>query len=211
MNTSPEFTLRLATEEDIPALNALIEASIRGLQASDYTPAQIEGALGTVLGLDTQLIADRTYFIAEALSKNSKERSSLAGCGGWSRRKTLFGADHGPGREPDFLNPATDAAKVRATFVHPAFARRGLGSLILAHVEAEARAAGFCRFEMGSTLTGVPLYRLKGYVEVERIDVPLKNGEALPVVKMVKGAQRGSTEPEAARKAPEGPSGPNHS
>ena len=92
------------------------------------------------------------------------------------------------GREPELLDPATDAAKVRAIFVHPAFARQGLGSLILATVENAAIAAGFTRFEMGSTLTGVPLYFLKGYVEVERIAVPLKNGEALPVVKMVKSA-----------------------
>ena len=183
-----EFALRLATEDDVPALHALIEASIRGLQAGDYTPAQIEGALGTVLGLDTQLIRDRTYFIATTLDQNAKARS--AGCGGWSKRKTLFGADRGPGREPELLDPATDAAKVRAIFVHPDFARRGLGSLILAHVEAAAVAASFSRFEMGSTLTGVPLYRLKGYVEVERIDVPLWNGEALPVVKMVKESRQ---------------------
>jgi GNAT superfamily N-acetyltransferase len=185
MKPAPEFTLRLATEADIPALHALIEASIRGLQAGDYTPAQLEGALGTVLGLDTQLIADRTYFLAESLDQNIKGRSP-AGCGGWSKRKTLFGADRGPGREPDLLDPATDAAKVRAIFVHPDFARRGLGSLILVAVENAARQAGFRRFEMGSTLTGVPLYRLKGYVEVERIAVPLWNGEALPVVRMVK-------------------------
>jgi GNAT superfamily N-acetyltransferase len=185
MHALPAFTLRLATEQDIPALHALIEASVRGLQAEDYTPAQIEGALGTVLGLDTQLIADRTYFLAESLDQNAKERS-CTGCGGWSKRKTLFGADRGPGRAPELLDPATDAAKVRAIFVHPDFARRGLGSLILAAVENAARQAGFRRFEMGSTLTGVPLYRLKGYVEVERIAVPLGNGEALPVVRMVK-------------------------
>src|SRR5580692_3516449 len=183
---SSAFTLRLATAADIPALHALIEASIRGLQAGDYTPAQIEGALGTVLGLDTQLIRDRTYFIATILDQNAKARS--AGCGGWSKRKTLFGADRGPGREPELLDPATDAAKVRAIFVHPQFARRGLGSLILSTVENAARAAGFRRFEMGSTLTGVPLYRLKGYVEVESIAVPLQNGEALPIVKMTKEA-----------------------
>jgi GNAT superfamily N-acetyltransferase len=180
------FRLRLATEEDIPALHALIEASVRGLQAVDYTPAQIEGALGTVLGLDTQLIRDRTYFIAEEPVEEPETLNRLAGCGGWSKRKTLFGADRGPGREPELLDPSTDAAKVRAIFVHPDFARRGLGSLILATVEDAARAEGFKRFEMGSTLTGVPLYRLKGYVETERIAVPLKNGEALPVVKMVK-------------------------
>jgi GNAT superfamily N-acetyltransferase len=184
MHAAPAFTLRLATEQDIPALHALIEASVRGLQAGDYTPAQIEGALGTVLGLDTQLIADRTYFVAETVDQNLKVRST--GCGGWSKRKTLFGADRGPGRESELLDPATDAAKVRAIFVHPDFARRGLGSLILAAVENAARQAGFSRFEMGSTLTGVPLYRLKGYVEVERMAVPLGNGEALPVVRMVK-------------------------
>lgn len=161
---------------------------MRGLQAGDYTPAQIEGALGTVLGLDTQLIRDKTYFIATALVQKGEARSA-AGCGGWSKRKTLFGADRGPGRAPDLLDPATDAAKVRAIFVHPNFARQGLGSLILATVENAAQAAGFRRFEMGSTLTGVPLYRLKGYVEVERIAVPLHNGEALPVVKMVKSAE----------------------
>jgi GNAT superfamily N-acetyltransferase len=178
------FQLRLATEEDIPALSALIEASVHALQANDYTPRQIEGALGTVLGLDTQLIEDRTYFLAAPLHA----KHQLAGCGGWSKRRTLYGADGGPGREPELLDPTTDAAKVRAIFVHPSFARQGLGSLILKTVEDAARADGFGRFEMGSTLTGVPLYRLKGYVEAGRIDVPLRNGEALPVVRMVKPA-----------------------
>jgi GNAT superfamily N-acetyltransferase len=184
MSPAPSFHLRLATPADIPALHALIEASVRVLQANDYTPAQIEGALGTVLGVDTQLIADQTYFIAE-----TSEGNQIAGCGGWSKRKTLFGADRAAVREPELLDPATDAAKVRAIFVHPDFARRGLGSLILATVEDAARAAGFRHFEMGSTLTGVPLYKLKGYVEVERINVPLSNGEAVPVVKMVKNTE----------------------
>jgi GNAT superfamily N-acetyltransferase len=194
MKAGTNFALRLATEKDIPALHALIEASVRGLQTADYTQSQIDGALGTVLGLDTLLIRDGTYFVAEEVAgdeepdQGTEARERLAGCGGWSKRKTLFGADHGPGREPELLDPAADAAKVRAIFVHPRFARRGLGTLILARVEAEARAAGFRRYEMGSTLTGVPLYRLKGYVEVERIAVPLKNGETLPVVKMIKDA-----------------------
>jgi len=178
------FTLRLATEADIPALHGLIEASVRGLQANDYTPAQIEGALGTVLGLDTLLIRDRTYFVAET----TDHQPQIAACGGWSKRKTLFGADAAAVREPELLDPVTDAAKVRAIFVHPDFARQGLGSLLLAHVESAAHAAGFLRFEMGSTLTGVPLYTLKGYVAVEEIAVPLKNGAALPIVKMVKSA-----------------------
>ena len=179
------FRLRLATEGDIPVLHTLIEASVRGLQVNDYTPAQIEGALGTVLGVDTQLIRDQTYFVAEALDKSTGEQK-LAGCGGWSKRKTLFGADRGPGREPELLNPVVDAAKVRAIFVHPDFARCGLGSLILATVEEAARTAGFRRFEMGSTLTGVHLYRRRGYRETERIEVALPHGAALPVVKMVK-------------------------
>jgi GNAT superfamily N-acetyltransferase len=178
------FHLRLATEDDLPALHNLIDASVRILQAGDYTPAQMEGALGTVLGVDTQLIRDRTYYIAET----TDEPARIAGCGGWSPRKTLSGADRSPNREPDLLDPHTDAAKVRAIFVHPDFARQGLGSLILATVEDAARQVGFTRFEMGSTLTGVPLYRLKGYVEVEHIAVPLANGESLSIVKMVKDA-----------------------
>jgi GNAT superfamily N-acetyltransferase len=186
------FAIRTAREDDIQALHTLIEASVRGLQAGDYTPAQIEGALGTVLGLDTQLIRDQTYFLAETTHPDGNP--VIAACGGWSKRKTLFGADRGPGREPDLLDPATDAAKVRAIFVHPAFARRGLGSLILAHVEAAAGAAGFRHFEMGSTLTGVPLYRLKGYVEVEQIAVPLHNGETLPIIKMIKTAATGKSD-----------------
>ena len=188
LSMKTEFQLRLATEKDIPELHALIHASIRGLQAGDYSPEQIEGALGTVLGLDTQLIRDRSYFVAET-KKEKSQPGRLAGCGGWSRRKTLFGADAQPGREPDLLDPATEAAKVRAIFVHPDFARQGLGSLILATVEEAALAAGFRCFEMGSTLTGVPLYRLKGYVETERITVPLRNGENLPIVKMTKLSQ----------------------
>jgi GNAT superfamily N-acetyltransferase len=183
------FSIRLAVEDDIPALHQLIEASVRVLHANDYTPAQIEGALGTALGVDTQLIRDRTYFVAEALDPAANHPATLAGCGGWSKRKTLFGADRASVREPELLSPATDAAKVRAIFVHPAFARQGLGSLILAHVEAEAVSAGFTRFEMGSTLTGLPLYRLRGYTEVERIQVALANGETVPVVKMVKSAR----------------------
>ena len=181
--------MRIALESDIPALHALIEASVRGLQAGDYTPAQIEGALGTVLGLDTQLIRDQTFFVVEAPPTDESSKQRLVGCGGWSKRKTLFGSDHTSLREPDLLDPATDAARVRAIFVHPAVARRGLGSLILSHVEAAAQAAGFRRFEMGSTLTGFPLYQLRGYVEVERITIPLWNGEAVPVIRMIKVPQ----------------------
>jgi N-acetylglutamate synthase-like GNAT family acetyltransferase len=176
--------IRTARSADIPGLHRLIEASVRGLQAGDYTQAQIEGALGGVLGLDTQLIEDQTYFIAE--SRDDDNEVAAIGCGGWSYRKTLFGSDHGPWRQAALLNPATDAAKIRAIFVHPEWARRGIGSLILKHCENAAAMAGFRCFEMGSTLTGVPLYTLRGYREIERIVVPLPNGEAVPVVRMRK-------------------------
>ena len=177
------FSLRLASSADIPALHSLIEASVRGLQKNDYTLEQIDGALGTVLGLDTQLVADKTYFVAEAKAACAR---TIVGCGGWSNRKTLFGSDQAPVREPEFLDPATDAAKIRAFFIHPDWARRGLGSKILEACESAARAAGFSRFEMGATLTGVPLYLQRGYQILERIEVPLRNGAALPIVRMAK-------------------------
>lgn len=182
------FTIRVATAADIPVLHALIEASVRGLQANDYTPAQIEGALGTVLGLDTQLIADETYFVVQAI--NASGEKVIAACGGWSKRKTLFGSDRAAVREPEFLDPTTDAAKIRAIFVHPDWARRGLGTLVLETCENVAKAAGFSRFEMGSTLTGVPLYKLRGYHVIEPIEVPLRNGESLPVIRMAKSLAR---------------------
>jgi GNAT superfamily N-acetyltransferase len=173
------IVIRRATEADVPALHALIEASVRGLQASDYSRAEIEGALGHALGLDSQLVKDGTYFIAEV-------GGEMVVSGGWSYRATLCGSDGMTGREPGRLNPATDAAKIRAIFVHPGWARRGLGSLMLAHCEEQARSAGFTALEMGSTLTGVPLYRLRGYEERERIAIPLPNGESLPVIRMTK-------------------------
>ncbi len=182
-NSAIPISLRLATHADEPALHALIEASVRGLQRNDYTPEQIDGALGTLLGLDTQLVADGTYFVAEARAACAR---ILVGCGGWSHRKTLFGSDHAPVREPNCLDPAVDAAKIRAFFIHPDWARRGLGTKILDACESAARAAGFSRFEMGATLTGVPLYQARGYHVVERIEVPLGNGAALPIVRMAK-------------------------
>jgi GNAT superfamily N-acetyltransferase len=187
--TESEFVIRVARLEDAAALRGLIEDSVRGLQTADYSSRQIEGALGHALGLDTQLIEDGTYFVAEANSEAQGTRSDapvLAGCGEWSWRKTLFGGNHGPHREVGLLDPATDAAKIRAIFVHPAWARRGLGSLILRHCEDAARAAGFGALEMGSTLTGVPLYTLRGYRETGRVDVALPNGEVIEVVRMRK-------------------------
>jgi len=184
--TRASIHLRPAQMADTSVLHRLIEESVRGLQAEDYTQPQIDGALGGVLGLDTQLIVDQTYFIVE--SRDDGKKSVAVGCGGWSKRRTLFGSDHGPGREAALLDPATEPARIRAIFVHPARARQGIGSLILKHCEDAARAAGFHCFEMGSTLTGVALYSLKGYREMERIEVPLPNGESLPVVRMRKDA-----------------------
>jgi GNAT superfamily N-acetyltransferase len=173
------FHLRAALSSDIPALRALIERSVRELQAADYSPGQIAGALGTVLGVDTQLIEDGTYFVVEA-------GAQIVGCGGWSNRKTLFGSDHATSRESGFLDPAVDAAKIRAFFVHPAWARQGIGSLILDTCERAAAVAGFRRFELGATLTGERLYRVRGYAPLDRIEVPLPNGESLPVIRMAK-------------------------
>ena len=172
--------LRPAREADIPSIAALIQLSVRSLQAGDYSPEQMEGALGTVFGVDSQLIADGTYFVVETGS------GELAGCGGWSQRGTLFGGDGAAIREDNLLNPRVDAARIRAFFVHPDWARQGVGSLILDACEHAAMAAGFERFELGATLTGERLYRARGYSAVERIDVPLANGALLPVIRMMK-------------------------
>jgi len=142
---------------------------------------RLRGALASVFTVDSQLIADGTYFVAFS------ESGELAGCGGWSFRKTLYGGDHQMEKiAPERLDPSADAAKIRAIFVHPKFARLGLGSLILQAAESAAVKQGFRRFEMGSTLTGVALYTLKGYQEVERRRVPVGGGEQIEVVRMVK-------------------------
>lgn len=163
----------------------------------DYTTAQIEGALQTVFGVDSQLIADGTYIVAEALGAegepmpgwSAQATPMIVGCGGWSKRKTLFGSDHWTGREDTLLNPQEDAAKIRAFFIHPVWARRGVGSMILQACEDAARAAGFTRYEMGATLTGAKLFGAKGYIAVKPISIPLANGESLPVIHMEKRAE----------------------
>jgi len=182
MSAPPAFTIRTATTADIPALEALIEQSVRQLQRDDYSPSQIDSSIGSAFGIDRQLLADQTYFVARL----TNDPSQIVACGGWSYRRTLCGSDQLGNRDSASLDPAVDFAKIRAIFVHPAWARRGLGSLLLAHCEQAAQSAGFRRFEMGSTLTGVPLYTLKGYVERERISLPLPNGELLAVVRMNK-------------------------
>jgi N-acetylglutamate synthase-like GNAT family acetyltransferase len=175
--------VRQAVMSDVPALENLIRASVLELQTGDYTLEQREQALDLVFGVDTQLIEDGTYFVAEA---KVGQDFVMAGCGGWSKRKTLFGSDHCAGREDALLDPPQDAAKIRAFFVDPAWARRGVGSRILEVCEAAAEKAGFRRLEMGATLTGVSLYRARGYVEAEHLEVPLRSGVSLPIVHMVK-------------------------
>jgi GNAT superfamily N-acetyltransferase len=173
------ISIRLATPDDVPALNDLIAASVRKLQATDYTEGQREGALGSVFGVDPVLIEDRTYFVAAA-------GNELRACGGWSRRATPFGTDHSPARDDSVLDPARDAAKIRALFVHPEHARGGLGTRILNACEAAAKAAGFHRTELTATMTGIKLFGKRGYTPAEEIQVRLRNGELLPVIRMVK-------------------------
>jgi GNAT superfamily N-acetyltransferase len=180
-----DFQIRRAVMADVPALTEVIDLSVRGLQAGDYSPAQIELALKAVYGVDTQLIADGTYFVVETLLVGNP-KLVIAGCGGWSKRKTLYGGDAWIRREDDLLDPHRDAAKIRAFFVHPNWARRGIGTMILDACEVAAKAAGFKRCEMGATLTGVPFYRSKGYAELEHLAVPLGSSESLPIVRMAK-------------------------
>jgi GNAT superfamily N-acetyltransferase len=171
--------IRPAILEDAAAIEALITESVHGLQATDYDPNQRNGALGTVFGVDRQMIGDGTYFVVEADGR-------IAACGGWSRRRTPFGGDYSPRKDDSLLNPATDAARIRAFFVHPAYARRGLGTMLLRTCEEAARAEGFGRAELTSTLTGVPLYTARGYVAQEHFELPLRNGATLPVIRMEK-------------------------
>jgi len=171
--------LRHATLDDKAELVELIARSARELSADDYTPEQIEGALRGAFGVDTQLIQDRTYFVAEADGK-------LVACGGWSKRRTLFGGDAGAGRDAAELDPATDAAKIRAFFVDPAYARRGLGSAILARCETEAAACGFRRFEMMATLPGARLYARYGYSGTQHIEYEVQPGVMIEFIPMHK-------------------------
>jgi GNAT superfamily N-acetyltransferase len=171
--------LRHAVHADIPALKELIALSARELSRGDYTREQVEGALRGAFGVDTQLIDDRTYFVVE-------DDGQLAGCGGWSRRRTLFGGDTRAGRDGTELDPARDAAKIRAFFIHPDFARRGIGSLLLERCELDAAAAGFRRLEMMATLPGVRLYAARGYAPAAEVEWPLGEGLSIRFVPMSK-------------------------
>ena len=174
------LTLRLATPADIPALRDLIEQSARAVSVGYYTCTQVESALRYVFGPDTQLIADRTYYVIEGPA------GELVAAGGWSRRRTLYGGDQMKGAEDPLLDPATDAARIRAFFVHPAWVRRGLGRRLFDQCAADAAGGGFRALELMATLPGEPLYCAVGFVEVERLVTPLPDGEALPVVRMAR-------------------------
>jgi GNAT superfamily N-acetyltransferase len=175
--TELPIALRLATSADLPALRVLIPTSVRALSRGYYTPEQTESAIRYVFGADTQLIADRTYFVAHA-------GGEIAGCGGWSRRRTLFGGDQMKSGPDPLLDPATEPARVRAFFVHPAWARRGIGSQIMEACLGAARGDGFRSLELAATLPGEPLYRVFGFESVERLDTLLPDGVSVPFIRM---------------------------
>jgi N-acetylglutamate synthase-like GNAT family acetyltransferase len=171
--------IRVAHTQDIPALQQLIARSVRQLGAGFYTTRQIELALVHVFGVDTQLIADETYYVID-------DQGVYAGCGGWSKRRTLYGGDQHKSGEDNLLDPTKEAARIRAFFIDPAYARRGLGKWLLNECEVAARAAGFTRCEMGATLSGMPLYEACGYRAVKELAVPMPDDEILPIVQMEK-------------------------
>lgn len=174
---APALTHRLARAEDLDDLRSLMAASIEDLQKPFLTPEQIASSW-TIMGLDTQLIDDGTYFIVEI-------DGEIAGCGGWSRRATLYGGDRSPGRDAALLKPKTDPARVRAMYTHPNFKRRGVGRLIIGLCEDAARKEGFVRAELMSTLAGEPLYRAVGYEVVERLTDD-RGGVPVPLLRMAK-------------------------
>ena len=180
VQSQPTVSLRLATSEDIPALQNLIDQSVRSLSVDYYSPAQIESALANVFGVDTQLIADQTYFVAEAGLR-------IVGGGGWSKRNTLFGGDQAKSNETDsLLNPSEQPARLRAFYVHPEWSRRGIGGLITKACETAARNAGFTSVELIATLPGQPLYEANGYEIVCPFEIPLPDGLSLPAFRMAK-------------------------
>jgi GNAT superfamily N-acetyltransferase len=173
------FQFRAATPSDRPALERVIAASARELSRGDYTGEQIEAALGSAFGVDTQLVQDGTYYVLEI-------DGDIVACGGWSFRATLFGADGHAGRSAATLDPARDAARIRAFFIRPDHARRGIGKALLEHCENEARARGFRRTELMATLPGHRLYKAAGYVGEERRTYPLRDGITIDFIPMTK-------------------------
>lgn len=179
LKTTRQIDIRPAKTDDISALEQLISESVRGLSAGYYTSDQIESALIHIFGIDTQLISDGTYYVAQA-------ENQIAGCGGWSKRKTLYGGDQTKTGIDSLLDPETDAARIRAFFVHPGWARRGIGKQIIEACEKAAVRAGFKVIELAATLPGEPLYRACGYEVVERFEIDLPGGVNLPLAKMSK-------------------------
>jgi GNAT superfamily N-acetyltransferase len=175
--TSQHLTHRLARRDDLDALKLLMDAAIAELQKPFLDANQIESSRA-IMGLDTQLIDDGTYFIVEA-------DGQLAGCGGWSRRATLYGGDQTPGRSAALLDPATDAARIRAMYTHPSHTRKGVGRWIIFLCEAAARSEGFKRMELVATMAGEPLYRACGYQPYERF-VDERGGGSVPLIRMSK-------------------------
>lgn len=177
-STTDDLKLRLADAADIAPLRALMNAAISRLQ-TDYLSPEAVAASFSVMGLDSQLIADGTYFVVEADGR-------IGGCGGWSRRATLFGGDHSAARDAALLDPARDPARVRAMYTHPDFTRRGIGRMILDACEAAAAAEGFKACELAATLAGEPLYQACGYRQIERFSAPTPEGVNVPLVRMGK-------------------------
>lgn len=173
------MNIRLATLDDREAIKKLIAESARHLSRDYYNDAQIDAAIASVFGVDTDLIEDGTYFVAEI-------DGALAGCGGWSRRKTLFGGDQYESRDTGYLDPATDFAKIRAFFIHPGHARKGIARAILARCEEEAKAHGFEGFELMATLPGIEFYKSCGFLEQGNLDLNLTPGVKLELVPMRK-------------------------
>lgn len=176
-STSAGLTIRLATRSDLVALQPLIDAAIDELQRHVLDVAQVR-ASHAIMGIDTQLVDDGTYFVVEA-------DGNPAGCGGWSRRATLYGGDHSAGRDAARLDPAIDAARVRAMYTHPAFVRRGVGRLVLARCEAAAAREGFTRLELMSTRAGQPLYAAAGFIAIEPFTESV-DGVDIPLLRMGK-------------------------
>jgi GNAT superfamily N-acetyltransferase len=178
--------IRTALEADKAQMEALIPASVQELSREEYTPEQIEAALKTVFGIDSELINDGTYFVVVEIDSTQEADRRIVACGGWSKRKTLFGGDQFAARESQELDPATDAAKIRAFFVHPDYARRGIGSLLLEHCELAAKQHGFSHLELMGTLPGVKLYQRHGFIPKETILHDAGSGVMIPFVPMTK-------------------------
>ena len=177
-----ELTHRLAEARDAPQIAELMRISIAKNMKSFLSPAEVEAAKET-MGVDWTLIEDGTYFLVETVRD---QKRILVGCGGWGRRRTLYGGDHTAGRDDTYSDPEVDAARIRAMYTHPSWVRRGIGTLLLALGEAAARDAGFKTIELGATIPGEPFYLARGYREVERTTHIAANGASNVVIKMVK-------------------------